>query len=116
MELKGKLIQKNAPVSGQSSKGMWTKQEFIIETAETYPKKICLNVWNDTLKEVANAKLGDTLTAHVQVESREYNGRWYTEVKAWKFEKHEQPKEQPKTFTEFTEGEQTDLPINEPPF
>lgn len=103
MELTGKLIQKNAPVSGQSSKGMWTKQEFIIETAETYPKKICLNVWNDTLKEVANAKLGDDLTAQISVESREYNGRWYTEVRAWKFEKHEQPdptKEQPKTFIE----------------
>ena len=82
MLLTGTLIQKNAPVSGQSSKGMWTKQEFVIETSETYPKKVCISVWNDTLKDVVNAKLGDTLTAHVQVESREYNGRWYTEVKA----------------------------------
>lgn len=86
MELKGKLIQRLTPVTGTSSKGDWTKQEIIIETAETYPKKICIGFWKDEVVKIQAVPIGSEINVHINVESREYNGRWYTEVKAWKFE------------------------------
>ena len=85
MELKGKLIQRLTPVTGTSSKGEWTKQEIIIETAETYPKKICVSFWKDQVIKIQAVPIGSELEILINVESREYNGKWFTEIKAWKF-------------------------------
>ena len=48
-----------------------------------YPKKICFMVWSDKIDELA-IKEGENLVVSIDLESREYNGRWYTDVKAWK--------------------------------
>jgi hypothetical protein len=84
MEISGKLIELLPEVKGTSSKGEWVKQDAIIETIETYPKKVCISFWNDLIKVVSTLQPNTELTAHINIESREYNGRWYTEVKAWK--------------------------------
>ena len=84
MELTGKLIELLPEVKGTSSKGEWIKRDAIIETIETYPKKVCISFWNDLIKVVTPLSINTELTAHINIESREYNGRWYTEVKAWK--------------------------------
>ena len=85
MEIQGKLIAVLDEVSGESSNGTWRKKEYVIETAGQYPKKVAFAVWGDKINAMT-AKIGDTITAHIEIESREYKGRWYTEVKAWKFE------------------------------
>ena len=86
MELKGKVIQLLAMQTGMGKKGQWKKQEFIVETQAQYPKKVCLSAWGDKIDQF-NVKEGDTLNVSVDLESREYNGRWYTEARAWKIEK-----------------------------
>ena len=86
MELKGKVIQLLALQTGMGKKGQWKKQEFIVETQAQYPKKVCLSVWGDKIDQF-NVKEGDLLNVSVDLESREYNGRWYTEARAWKIEK-----------------------------
>ncbi len=73
-------------VSGQGKNGTWRKREFILETQEQYPKKICIVQWGDEIDAV-NLKQGEQITASIDVQSREYNGRWYTDVKAWKVER-----------------------------
>lgn len=73
-------------VSGQGKNGTWRKQEFIIETEGQYPKKVCITMWGDKIDQFALAE-GDAITASIDIESREYNQRWYTEVKTWKVEK-----------------------------
>jgi hypothetical protein len=83
MELTGKIIQLLEEKSGESAKGPWRKQEYIIETNGQYPKKVCFMAWSDKIDEFA-IKEGDTVTVSIDLESREYNGRWYTDVKAWK--------------------------------
>ncbi len=85
MELKGKLIQRLTPVTGKSPKGEWVKQNVIIETAETYPKKICVSFWKDQVIKIQAVPIGSELEISINVESREYNGKWFTEIKAWKF-------------------------------
>jgi Domain of unknown function (DUF3127) len=67
-------------------KGQWKKQEFIVETQSQYPKKVCLSVWGDKIDQFG-IKEGDLVNIAVDLESREYNGRWYTEARAWKVEK-----------------------------
>jgi hypothetical protein len=83
MELTGKIIQLLPEVSGESAKGPWRKQEYILETEGQYPKKVCFMAWSDKIDEFA-IKEGDSLIVSIDLESREYNGRWYTDVKAWK--------------------------------
>ena len=87
LELKGKLIEKLPAVRGEGRNGKWEKREFIIETDDQYPKKICISVWNDKLAMIENLVNGDVLNVSVNVESREYNSRWYTEIRAWKIDR-----------------------------
>lgn len=86
MELKGKVIQMLPVQTGMGKKGPWKKQEFIVETQATYPKKVCLSTWGDKIDQFG-IQLGDMVNVSVDLESREYNGRWYTEARAWKLEK-----------------------------
>jgi hypothetical protein len=83
MEINGKIIELLPEKSGESAKGTWRKQEYILETGDQYPKKICFMVWSDKIDELA-IKEGENLVVSIDLESREYNGRWYTDVKAWK--------------------------------
>ena len=85
MDISGKIIQFLPVQTGQGKNGPWKKQEFILETGDTYPKKICIAVWGDKI-DMASFKPGDMVDVSFDVESREYNGRWYTDVKAWKID------------------------------
>lgn len=86
MELQGKIIQLLDLQSGQGKNGTWRKQDYILETQGQYPKKVCFNLWGDKIDQFSVA-VGDEVTVSFDIESREYNGRWYTDVRAWKIEK-----------------------------
>jgi hypothetical protein len=85
MELTAKLIQKLPLQSGEGKNGTWRKQDIIVETGDQYPKKICVAIWGDKIND-AQLQIGNQLTISFDVESREFNSRWYTDVKAWKIE------------------------------
>ncbi len=85
LDISGKIVQKMNKTEGISKAGKpWSKQEFVIETFDTYPRKVCLSVMNDKVNELERYNVGDTINASLNIESREYNGRWYTDVRAWK--------------------------------
>lgn len=86
MELTGKIIQLLPEQSGQSARGDWRKQEYILETEGQYPKKVCFMAWGDKIDEF-KLKEGDEVIVSINIESREFNGRWYTDVKAWKIQR-----------------------------
>jgi len=83
MELKGKITKILPLQTGTSSRGEWRKQEFIVETPGQYPKQACLYMWGDAI-DSNRIEEGMEVTASVEIESREYNGKWYTNVKAWR--------------------------------
>ena len=83
MEINGKIIELLHEKSGESANGPWRKQEYILETDGQYPKKVCFMAWGDKIDQF-NIKKGENLVVSIDLESREYNGRWYTDVKAWK--------------------------------
>lgn len=81
MNLKGKVIQVLPVETGAGKNGEWKKQGIVIETEGQYPKKVCVSLWGDKVETVANGAIVDI---SLDLESREYNGRWYTEARAWK--------------------------------
>lgn len=84
MEISGTVISLLPLQTGQGKNGnAWKKQEFILETAAQYPKKVCISLWGEKVDQ-NKIKIGDKVVASIDVESREYNGRWYTDVRAWK--------------------------------
>lgn len=89
MEIKGKVLRLGNMTEGQSANGAWRKQELIIETTEQYPKHVCLICWGERVTEAQRFIPGQIIKAHINIESREFNGKWYTDVKPWKFEAEE---------------------------
>ena len=85
MQLTAKLTQVLPLESGMGRNGEWKKQNIIVETEGQYPKKICISIWGDKINP-EQLQPGNMLTIDFDVESREFNGRWYTDVKAWKIE------------------------------
>ncbi len=88
MELTGKITQVLPEKSGNSARGPWRKQEYVIEIPGDYPKQVCFMVWGDKVDQLKITE-GEELTVHFDLESREYNGRWYTDVKAWRVDRSE---------------------------
>ncbi len=86
MEVSGKLIQVLPEQTGEGRNGTWVKGGFVIETQEQYPKSICFDLWGDMVERIKNYNEGDILNVSFDVQSREYQGRWFTNVKAWKIE------------------------------
>lgn len=81
MEIKGKVIAILPEMSGSGKNGEWKSQDFVIETDGQYPKKVCLKCFNKTVP-----KLNEIVNVFFDPESREYNGRWFTNLNVWKFE------------------------------
>ena len=88
MELEGRIARKMNVQTGTSARGAWSKQEFIIEYQEgQYPTQVCMNVWGeDKVRELDKYKVGDKVKISFNLSSREYNGLWYTDVRAWRIE------------------------------
>ena len=69
--------------TGTSKAGnQWQKQDFILETGGQYPRKVCICLFGDNVDKFP-LQVGQSVTASIDVESREFNGRWYTDVRAW---------------------------------
>lgn len=121
MQLTAKLIQVLPLQSRTGRNGEWKKQDIIVETQDQYPKKICISLWGNKFEHVS-LNTGDLYTIDFDVESREFNGRWYTDVKAWRVEaqssaaapQHEEiPPESPPAGNPFDPSEEgiDDMPF-----
>ena len=86
MEIIGRIIHLGEVIQGTSKAGNeWKKRDVVIETIEQYSNKVCLNVWSDNV-EHSLLQIGATLKFSISIQSREYNGKWYTDVKVIRFE------------------------------
>lgn len=82
MQLTGKIIELLPLKSGTSARGnQWRCQEYILETLGDYPKKVCVTVWGDRI-DAFSLQVAQQVAIEIELESREYNGRWYTTVQA----------------------------------
>ena len=102
MEISGRVFKIGGVTTGSGQNGPWSKLEFVIETEEKYPKKVCFSAWNERVDDIQKIKVGDNVKISFDVSSREYNEKWYTDLRAWKIELGSgasAPSQSPPTYT-----------------
>jgi hypothetical protein len=88
LSVKGKIDKILEPESGVSRSGnQWNKQEFVIETIEQFPRKVCFTLFGDKTSLINGLASGEEVEVSFNLESREYNGKWFHNINAWKIDK-----------------------------
>jgi len=83
MEITGKLIQLLPEVSGESARGPWVRGGFVIETDGEYPRKVAFTAFGEERVAMAkNIPMGSPVQVTFTPESREFNEKWYTDLRA----------------------------------
>jgi len=91
LTINGKIISLLKPEKGISKSGNeWKKQDFLIESNEQFPKKICFTLFNDKISALEGFKPGDEVEVSFSIESRDFNGKWFHNINAWKIAKIQQ--------------------------
>lgn len=84
MELEGRVIQFLGETGGTSKAGNpWKKKEWVVETFGQYPRKVKVQCFGERSDNI-NLEPGKDYTLSIDIESREYNGRWYTDVSVFR--------------------------------
>lgn len=115
MEFVGKVYKVLPATSGTSARGAWQRQEVVFDIEEKglqYPRKICVTFFNKP-EDVSRLQQGVSYKVSIDVESREYKERWYTDVRAWRIEP--QQAEQPQPMAE-PPVEYAPMPTAEPQY
>lgn len=73
---------------GVSANGAWKRQEALFETRDNYPKTIAMSGFNSMADSLANCQPGAAYDVKFEIVSREYNGKWYTDLKVFGIEIH----------------------------
>lgn len=86
LELEGRIVQKLAVQSGQSARGAWARQDFVVEYQDgNFPSSVCFSAWGqDKVQELDKYQVGDAVKVAFNVRGREYNGRWYNDLRVWR--------------------------------
>lgn len=83
MEIKGKIVAVLEEKSGEGKNGTWKSQDAVLETTDQYHKKVAFNMYGD---KITPLQIGQEVTVSFDIESKEFNGRWFTNLKVWKVE------------------------------
>jgi len=86
MEVVGKIILALPEASGVSKAGKpWKKREYVLETQDNYPQKIFFDFFGDKADQYP-LTIGQVIKLSFDINSREYNGRWFTSISGWRAE------------------------------
>lgn len=88
MELTGKIVRVFEPQQGTSKAGReWKKREYLMEVpsnnSEYGPRQVFFNFFGDRADQFI-LEGGKEYTISFDIESREFNNRWYTDIRAWR--------------------------------
>ena len=87
MEIVGKIIQVLPLQEGVGRNGNpWKLQGYVLETIENYPRKVHFEVFGEDRIKNNPCAIDQIVTVSFDIESREFNGRWYTSIRAWKIQ------------------------------
>ena len=91
MEITGKIIAVLEARGGTSARtgSPWKMQEYVLETInEQYPRRICFNVFGEDKIASMNIQQNEIMTVYFDFNAREYQGRWYNDIRAWKVDRN----------------------------
>ena len=112
MEIEGRIINVLDKQEGTSNRtgNHWASQEYVIETHDQYPRKCCFRVFGEDRINAMNIQVGEEVRVSFDVDAREYNGRWYNTLTAWKVDRIDpadvQPGIQPEPTAPFAAPQQ----------
>jgi len=87
MEVVGKIIQVLPMQEGVGRNGNpWKLQGYVLETLDQYPRKVHFEVFGEDRIKMNPCEIDQLVTVSFDIESREFNGRWYTSIRAWKIQ------------------------------
>ena len=91
MEITGKIIAVLEPRKGVSSRtgSEWICGQYVLETLDQYPRKLFFEVFGTDRMQQFNIQLGETLTVFFDIDAREYQGRWFNGVRAFRVDRGE---------------------------
>lgn len=86
MEITGKIIFELERRSGTSPRtgNAWASQSYVLETHDQYPRRMVFDVFGDDKIQQFNIKAGQELTVSFDIDAREYQGRWFNSIRAWR--------------------------------
>ncbi len=88
MELAGRVIAVLEPRSGVSKTGNpWKVQEYVIETHDQYPRRMCFDVFGEDKINQFNIQIGEELNVFFDIDAREWQGRWFNSIRAWRIDR-----------------------------
>lgn len=94
MELLGKVLLVLEPRTGisKSTGNPWMSQDYVIETVnESFPRKMAFTVFGEDKIKQFGIKVGEVINVFFDINGREYNGRWYNDVRAWRVDRPASP-------------------------
>ena len=88
MEIIGTITHALEVRQGTSARtgNAWMMQSFVIETKEQFPRRCAFEVFGEDRLREFNIQVGQYLKVSFDIDAREYQGRWYNSVRAWKVE------------------------------
>ena len=87
MEVVGKIIQVLPAQEGVGRNGNpWRVQPYVLETLDQYPRKVHFEVFGEDRIKQNPCEIDQLVTVSFDIESREFNGRWYTSIRAWRIQ------------------------------
>ena len=85
--IKGTLMKVLETETGTTQAGKdWSKKSFVVKTEDKYPKEVCFTLFGEKINTLIGHHIGDMITVHFNLSSREYNGKYYHNIDAWKIE------------------------------
>lgn len=89
MELAGKVIVVLEPRSGvaKSTGNPWMVQEYVIETHDQFPRRMCFEVFGEDKIRQFNIQLGEEINVYFDINAREWQGKYYNGIRAWRVER-----------------------------
>ena len=100
MEFEGVVLKKLPAVQGEGARGKWVRQDVVFEVPGDFSRKIVVTFFNKT-DDLASLVEGATYTVSINIDAREYNGRWFNDIRAWRI----QPKQQAEPAAPIGYGE-----------
>ncbi len=107
LHIQGKVVEILEEQSGEGRNGPWRRRDFIMETDDRYPRKVCVSQWGDSI-DTDSVSPGETVKAYINLQSREFNGRWYTDVRAWRIDREGAEASGDSNDSQYTESDDTE--------
>lgn len=92
MEITGRIIAVLEPRRGTSNRtgSEWICGQYVLETMDQYPRKLFFEVFGADRLQQFNIQMGEVLTVSFDIDAREYQGRWFNSIRAFRVDRNTQ--------------------------